>query len=181
MRRLSAPVLALALALVAAACSPGEEAAESTSSTSTSTPDSTTTSAVVTTATSAPATTTTTVAPTTTTTTPPSTTTTTVPPSTTTTVSAATVQLTDEGIYAGDTWIYFGYGDDETVAAVEAVLGAPADDSGWVDSLSEGWEQFGVCPQPNVRGVSWGSGRDISLQLLFTDGDTPSPRRRPWC
>lgn len=82
------------------------------------------------------------------------------------------MQLTDEGIYAGDTWIYFGFDDDETVAAVEDVLGPPSSDSDWVDSLSEGWEMFGVCPQPNVRGVNWGSGGNVSLQLLFTDGDT---------
>jgi hypothetical protein len=80
--------------------------------------------------------------------------------------------LTDEGIYAGDAWVYFGYDDDDTVAAVSSVIGPPSDDSGWLDSATEGWERFGVCPSPRVRGVSWGDGGVPSLQLLFTDGDT---------
>lgn len=170
MRKLSVVVFVF-VALLTAACSPGEETTD-TSTTSTSVPATTTTSTVETTTTSAPATTTT-VAPSTTTSTEVSTTSTSVAESTTTTSgSTATVELTNQGIYAGDEWIQFGYDDDDAVAAVEAVLGPPSADSGWLDSLSEGWEQFGVCPQPNVRGVSWGSGGDISLQLLFTDADT---------
>lgn len=80
--------------------------------------------------------------------------------------------LTDEGIYAGSTWVYFGYDDDDAIAAVSAVIGPPSDDSGWLDSVTDGWDQFGVCPSPRVRGVNWGEDGDVSLQLLFTDGDT---------
>ena len=107
-----------------------------------------------------------------TTTSAPPATTTTVAPSTTTTGSDTTVQLTDEGIYAGSTWVYFGYDDDDTVAAVSDVLGSPSEDSGWLDSLTDGWEQFGVCPSPRVRGVSWGEDGYVAFQLMFTDGDT---------
>lgn len=159
--------IVVAVALVVSGCSPGEESGDTT--TSTAPAETTTTSLPPTTTTTTPTTTTTTPATTTTTTLPPTTTTV---AATTTTVAAGTVELTDEGIYAGDTWIYFGYDDDDAVAAVEAVLGAPMTDSGWLDSMTDGWEQFGVCPSPNVRGVSWGEGGTISLQLLFTDGDT---------
>ena len=106
------------------------------------------------------ATTSTTVAPTTTEA--PTTTTTTTAPTTTTT-SAPSVLLSDEGIQAGDTWVYFGYDDDDAVAAVSAVLGPPTSDSGWVDSFGV----YGVCPAPEVRGVHWNG-----LILLFTQADT---------
>lgn len=83
-----------------------------------------------------------------------------------------TVRLTDEGIFVGETWLPFGNDDDDAIAILSASLGAPASDSGWLDSATDGWAQFGVCPSPNVRGVSWGEGGDVSLQVLFTDGDT---------
>lgn len=151
-------------AVAVAACSPSDEGAG------------TTTTSVMTSSTEAPTTTTT--PPSTTTTLPP--TTTTLPPTTTTTETATTtsefiplpVELTDEGIQAGPTWLPFGSDDDDTVAALTAALGPPSEDSGWLDSLEEGWQLFGVCPQPEVRGVSWGEGGGVSLQVLFTDGDT---------
>lgn len=99
-------------------------------------------------------------------------TTTTTMATTTTTMADVTVELTDEGIQAGATWLPFGHDDDDTISTLSAILGPPAIDTGWLDSLTDGWEQFGVCPSPNVRGVSWGEGGDISLQLLFTDGDS---------
>lgn len=154
-----------AIVLVAAACSPSDEGADTTS-TSPSTTSTTT-----------PATTVTSVAPTTTS--EPSTTTT-LSPSSTTTLSPSTtttefvplgVELTDEGVGAGSTWLPFGTDADDTVAALTTALGPPSNDTGWLDSLTEGWENFGVCPQPRVRGVSWGEGA-VSLQVLFTDGDT---------
>ena len=58
------------------------------------------------------------------------------------------------------------------MAAIEAVIGPPREDTGWLDSLTDGWEHFGVCPSPHVRGVTWGAGDTTSLQVLFTDGDT---------
>lgn len=121
---------------------------------------------LTTTTTTTPATTTTTVAATTTstsstTTTASPTTTTTMP--TTTTTEAPSLLLSDEGIQAGDTWVYFGYDDDDAVSAVSAVLGPPTNDSGWIDSFGD----YGVCPAPEVRGVHWDG-----LILLFTQADT---------
>lgn len=83
-----------------------------------------------------------------------------------------TVQLTDEGIYVGSEWYPFGSDDDETVDALTGALGTPVEDTGWLDSLTDGWDRFGVCPSPEVRGVMWGEGDDVSLQLLFTTGDS---------
>jgi hypothetical protein len=133
----------------------------------------TTVPATLTTSTTAATTTTTPPPPTTTTTAAPDTTTTTeVPATTTTSLDDTTVELTSEGIRAGATWVYFGFDDDDAVAALEAVLGPATEDTGWLDSFPEGWEKFGVCPSPHVRGVRWGAGAQTSLQLLFTDGDT---------
>jgi hypothetical protein len=87
------------------------------------------------------------------------TTTTTVPDTTTTTVVPDTVLFTNEGIFAGETWIHFGFDDEDTIAAVSAVLGAPTNDSGWVAEP--------ICPPPEVRTVRWSD-----LWLLFTKADT---------
>jgi len=123
----------------------------------------TTTTSVETTSTVAEATTTT--APPETTTTAPPETTTTAPPETTTTAAApVTVELSDEGIYAGAAWLHFGFDDEAAIAAVSAVLGAPSEDSGWIEAFSS---PYGVCPAPVVRGVHWDS-----LILLFTQADT---------
>jgi hypothetical protein len=142
--------VAVAMVLVLAACgddSGGIGIASTTTTTTTTVAATTTTASPTTTA----ASTTTTVAPTTTTLAP---TTTTEPPS---------VLLSDEGIQAGDTWVYFGYDDDDAVTAVSAVLGAPTHDSGWTDPFGA----YGVCPAPEVRGVHWDG-----LVLLFTRADT---------
>ncbi|MCB1247269.1 MAG: hypothetical protein KDB69_08390 [Acidimicrobiia bacterium] len=91
---------------------------------------------------------------------------------TTTSLDEGDVELSDEGIEIGATWMPFGSDDDATVAALTAALGAPGSDTGWLDAATDGWAQFGVCPSGNVRGVSWGEGGDVSLLVLFTDGDT---------
>lgn len=140
-------VMMIVVALFAASCG-GDSGGISLTTTPT-----TTTSVAATTTTTAPPTTTTTVA----------LTTTTVPPTTTTTAAAPSLLLSDEGIQAGDTWVYFGYDDDDAVAAVSAVLGPPTNDSGWIDSFGD----YGVCPAPEVRGVHWGG-----LILLFTQANT---------
>jgi hypothetical protein len=75
------------------------------------------------------------------------------------TPTPATVSLNEHGLYAGDTWIYFGYNDEDTISAVTAVLGPPTSDSGWVDEP--------LCPPPVVRTVRWND-----LWLLFTKADT---------
>lgn len=108
--------------------------------------------------------TTTTETPETTTTATPETTTTTLPPETTTTAAPGTVDLHDEGIYAGAVWLHFGFSDEDAIAAVTAVLGAPTEDSGWIEAFSS---PYGVCPAPVVRGVHWDS-----LTLLFTQAET---------
>ncbi len=74
------------------------------------------------------------------------------------------VVLTDEGIQAGGTWVYFGMREEETMEAVTAVLGDPEADSGWIDALSS---PFGVCPPPLVRVVEWGG-----FSLYFTQADS---------
>lgn len=102
--------------------------------------------------------------PETTTTESPAETTTTVPAETTTTAAdPGTVELSDEGVQAGDEWVHFGYDDEDAIDAVTAVLGAPDTDSGWIDSFSV----YGTCPGPDVRGVHWGE-----LVMLFTHADT---------
>lgn len=139
-----------ALVLVVAAC--GGSADETTTSSTTTAP---------------PATSSTTVAPTTTTvvetTTTMETTTSAAPTTTSTTSAPGALQLTDEGVAAGATWVPFGTLDEETISAFSAVLGSPSDDSGWVDSFSV----YGTCPGPVVRGVHWGS-----FVALFTQAET---------
>lgn len=159
-------VLVLALgALIAAGCSSGSDTSDTT------VPATLTTSSTTT----VPDTTTTSVPDTTTTTEAVDTTTSTAPAPDTTTTSAApddTFELSSEGIQAGATWVHFGYDADDAVAAFEAVIGPPKEDTGWLDSFTDGWERFGVCPGPHVRGVTWGAGDSTSFQVLFTDGDS---------
>lgn len=106
----------------------------------------TTTSSVVTTTTEAPATTSSTTSTTTTSTT---TTTTTIP-------VPQGLELRADGI--GDA--LFGASPDDVVAYVEAVLGAPTADSGWLDPV----EAAIPCTGTAVRFVTW---HDLTLQ--FTD------------
>lgn len=101
--------------------------------------------------------------PETTTTLPPETTTSAPAPATTTTAAALVVELSDEGIQAGATWVYFGFDDEDAIASVASVLGPADDDSGWIDSFSP----FGNCPGTVVRAVLWGD-----FVMLFTQADT---------
>lgn len=158
-------VLLGAMALVAGACSPADEGGGSTVTSTVNTSTSLQPTTTIAPTTTVPATPTSTAA---------ETTTTTLAPTSTTSapVVVTTVELSDEGIQAGSAWLPFGSDDDDTVAALTTALGPPSDDSGWLDSLTDGWEHFGVCPSPRVRGVSWGEGGGVSLQVLFTDGDT---------
>lgn len=158
-------IIGIVFALIAAACGGGSEDSTTTieASGTTEAVDETTTSAAPdTTTTAAPGTTTTTAPPETTTTAPPETTTTT-PTETTTTTAVSVVELNDEGIQAGATWVYFGFDDEDAIAAVAAVLGAPDNDSGWIDSFSV----YGTCPGTDIRGVHWGE-----FVMLFTHADT---------
>jgi hypothetical protein len=151
-----AGILALILVVVLVSNLGGGDPVASDSTTSTL---ATTTTIPETTTTTVPETTTTTTSPVTTTTTTPETTTTAPPDTTTTTTAPATVSFTNQGIYAGEEWIYFGFDDEDTISAVTAVLGAPTIDSGWVAEP--------LCPPPVVRTVRWGD-----LWLLFTQGET---------
>ena len=143
----------LVAVVVLGACTSSTEETTTTGATTT-TAAATTTTAAATTTTTAAATTTTTAAATTTTTAAATTTTTTAPP---------TVEVNDEGIRAADEWVYFGYDDEDAIAAVAAVLGSPDVDTGWIDSFSV----YGTCPGPVVRGVEWGG-----FTMLFTQADT---------
>lgn len=170
-------LVVVAAALVAAGCSSSSDPTTTSESQIAATEPTTTTTETTTTTTAPTTTTTTTVAETTTTTTAPATTTTdtetattvaettttTTIPVTTTTVPAATVELSWPGIQAGTTWVWLGMEEDEAIAAVTSVLGAPTDDSGWVDSFS----RYGTCPGSTVRGVHWGD-----FIMLFTKADT---------
>jgi hypothetical protein len=162
---------AISLMLVCAACSVGD-----------SNP-STTISAIETTGTEAPTAPAATTTPTTTdstaastttipatTTTPPTTavvttTTATEPAATTTTLSETYfyLELRPDGLGDAD------FGDDEasTIAYVTDVIGAPASDTGWVDSFAN----FGVCPSASARVVSWTSPGKFDL-YFFEAGTT---------
>jgi len=161
-------VLALALTgFIIAGLGVGDSVAGDTTTTvpsTTSTVTETTTTVPETTTSGVLETTTTTTAPKTTTTAPPETTTTTLAPVTTTTPAAAVVELSDEGIVAGTGWLSFGFNDEDAIVAVTAVLGAPTQDSGWIDAFSS---PYGVCPAPVVRGVHWDQ-----FVMLFTQAET---------
>jgi hypothetical protein len=104
---------------------------------------------------------TTTTVPDTTTTAPVDTTTTAAPSETTTTTAApAADSFTKHGIHAGDEWVYFGFDDEDTIAAVTEVLedahGGPdlaienssfdPDDGFWSYKLAP-WTGMWVSPQ----------------------------------
>lgn len=109
-----------------------------------------------------PTTVATTLAPLTTTTT--STTSTSAPATTTTVDPARALLLRRDGI--GD--VRFGVDPEGVLTYLKARLGAPDEDSGYVDAFSE----FGNCPGTRVRGVRWGD-----LLLLFGDESTVAEGR----
>ena len=89
---------------------------------------------------------------------------TTVPPDTT--IPEPTIDgliLEVDGVGAIETFVSFGANDEGAISAVEASLGAPTFDSGWIDSFSG----YGTCPGDVVRGVEWDS-----FVMLFTHADT---------
>ena len=95
-------------------------------------------------------------------------TTTTVAETTTTTVALDPLILADDGIGG----VGFGATPEVAIAYATAVLGPSDLDTGWIDGLSS---PYGVCPEPEVRGVEWGtsaSGFGSALTLLFTNGAT---------
>ncbi|MDQ3469511.1 MAG: hypothetical protein M3487_07070 [Actinomycetota bacterium] len=79
------------------------------------------------------------------------------PPTTATptTVAPVTLTLQRDGLAVAA----FGTDADATVAAVTAALGAPTEDTGWVDPLT-----ISTCAGTELRRVSWGV-----LSLLFGD------------
>lgn len=119
--------------------------------------------------TAAPATSTSVTTPTTTTTTDPgaSTSTSTTEPTTTTSTTEPTTTTTEPPERAlvlrpdglGD--LYFGDPAGDVLGGLEVVLGAPDEDTGWVDQL----ENYGTCLGSEVRFVRW-----RSLNVFFTDG-----------
>ena len=94
--------------------------------------------------------------------------TTTVATTTTTTVALDQLILADDGIGG----VNFGATPEETITYATAVLGPPDVDTGWIGGLTS---PYGVCPEPDVRGVEWGTsagGVGSALTLLFTNGAT---------
>ncbi|HSJ71447.1 MAG TPA: hypothetical protein VLA29_07390 [Acidimicrobiia bacterium] len=149
------------VSLTVAACGSGTDATTTTGggsdgSTTTTEPGSTTTTTASETTTTSQATTTTTSQPSATTTSQATTT-------TTTTDADASLELSDEGLQVGSTWVPFGTGDAETITAISGILGVPDRDSGWIDSFSE----YGTCPGSAVRGVHWDA-----FVVLFTEAET---------
>ena len=87
---------------------------------------------------------------------------------TTTTEAGITLVLADDGIGGVD----FGATPEDTIAYATAQLGPPDVDTGWIDALTS---PYGVCPEPDVRGVEWGTsagGIGSAFTLLFTNGVT---------
>ncbi len=94
--------------------------------------------------------------------------TTTTEETTTTTEALPTLVLADDGIGGID----FGATPAATIAYATAELGAPDNDTGWIPGLTS---PYGVCPEPEVRGVEWGTsagGFGAALTLLFTNSTT---------
>jgi hypothetical protein len=89
---------------------------------------------------------------------------------TTTTTPLPDLVLADDGIGG----VQFGATPEETIAYAAAVLGPPDNDTGWIDALTS---PYGVCPEPEVRGVEWGTsagGLGPAFTLLFTNSASPS-------
>lgn len=136
-------MLLVGLVASAAACSDEQTSADNTAST--------------TVAADTTAATTTTAAPTTIATTSSTTTSSTTSTSSTTTIAAV------DGLELGPTGLggaSFGADADETLNYVQSILGAPTNDSGWVDPVEVG----AACPGTQIRFVDWND-----LALFFTD------------
>lgn len=86
----------------------------------------------------------------------------TAPPSTEPAASA--IVLRSNGIADID----FGADPDSAIATVQAALGNPSDDSGWVDPFT-----ISACPGTEYRRVSWGA-----LSLQFSDATSAAEGRR---
>jgi hypothetical protein len=140
-------VTAIVLAVVVATRGPSEQGPRET--TTTTSPASSTSTTPTSTTTSSPTSSTSTSTSTTT-----STTTTT--PTTITMVPPESLMLRPDGLGDAD----FGTGAAEAVESVEAVLGDPDLDTGWLPV-----SQVGACIGSEVRFVRWGS-----LQIFLTDG-----------
>jgi hypothetical protein len=89
---------------------------------------------------------------------PTSTSTTSTTSSTTTTSVPKAAKLTLQPDGLGDA--LFGADPEQVISYVTAVIGAPTDDSGWIDEATS----FPACPGTELRVVRWGD-----LHLLFGD------------
>ncbi len=152
------PRLLFALALTLGACSNSSESSD-TSAEAPTTSVAVTSTTVASTTTQRPTTTASTTTTTETTTTEPPTTTV-APPSTTgappsTTAILPTVPLRSDGFSS----VAFGTEAEAAIAAFTAELGAPTEDTGWVDPLS-----ISSCGGTQARRLSWGA-----LSMLFGD------------
>lgn len=148
--------LALAVALLAAAC--GDGSSEPVFTTTTSSTTTTTTADTSTTTTTTTAATTTTAPTTTTSTTTSTTTTTTTPP-------PPEIVFQDDGLGVAD----FGDDPESVLAVVTAVFGASSFDTGWI---AGGFGDYGVCPGTEFRRVEFDGGDFV---VHFADGDHFGP------
>jgi hypothetical protein len=147
---------ALLLGFVAAACGGSDDAATETTTEFTLLP---------TTSTTVPPTTTSTTTTTTTTSTTSTTSTTVAAPSTTAPNPAVeALVLSGDGIGTAG----FGADPEGVISYLSSYLGAPSNDTGWVDPFS-----IGLCPGTELRRVSWGV-----LTLLFGDVSSVLDGRR---
>ena len=87
------------------------------------------------------------------------------PPPTTALPLPLPLVLQDDGIGG----VPFGSDPATAIAYAESVLGPADNDTGWIDSFAK----YGVCPEPQVRGVEWGGGGSgFGFALLFTMAPT---------
>ncbi|MFN8022864.1 MAG: hypothetical protein U0Q03_15160 [Acidimicrobiales bacterium] len=94
-----------------------------------------------------------------------STTTSTSSTTTTSVPKAAKLALQSDGLDGA----LFGADPEQVIAYVTAVIGAPTDDSGWIDDTTA----FPECPGTELRVVRWGD-----LHLLFGDESPYGSNRR---
>jgi hypothetical protein len=78
--------------------------------------------------------------------------------------AAAALVLSGEGIGSAE----FGSEPEAVISYVGSFLGAPTNDSGWIDPLS-----VGACPGTEIRFVDWGT-----LSLVFGDASQVMQGRR---
>jgi hypothetical protein len=160
-------VVVVCAVLALSACSSSSDSAGADASSTTASPTGATSSTLL-----APPTSSTTTLPPTTTSTSTTTSTTTIPPASTTSTTTTTEPGSelDGLVLSGDGIGPTAFGSDAqgTVDYLASFLGAPEQDTGWVDPL-----QLGPCPGTELRLISWG----VLTVTLGDDSPVVSGRR----